>query len=46
VIYAVRRPNPLPRFFGFHELFHLFVIAGTTAIATTIWVWVVPFPRI
>ena len=31
VIYATRRPNPLPRVFGFHEIFHLFVLAGSTA---------------
>lgn len=43
LIYAFRWPNPLPRVFGFHELFHLLVIAGTVAITATIWVWVVPF---
>lgn len=43
LIYAFRWPNPLPRVFGFHELFHLLVIAGTIAITATIWVWVVPF---
>lgn len=41
VVYALRRPNPLPRIFGFHEIFHLFVIAGSTAFVTAIWVWVV-----
>jgi hemolysin III len=46
VIYALRWPNPFPRFFGFHEIFHLFVISGTVAIAVMIWVWVVPFPRV
>jgi hemolysin III len=30
VVYARRRPNPLPRVFGYHEVFHLFVIAGST----------------
>lgn len=29
VIYAVRRPNPWPSVFGFHEIFHLFVMAGS-----------------
>ena len=43
LVYAFRWPNPLPRVFGFHELFHLLVIAGTVAITATIWVWVVPF---
>jgi hemolysin III len=27
-VYAFRRPNPWPRTFGYHEIFHLFVIAG------------------
>jgi hemolysin III len=27
-IYATRRPNPWPKVFGYHEIFHLFVIAG------------------
>jgi hemolysin III len=45
LIYALRWPNPVPRVFGFHELFHIFVIAGTMAIASVVWVWVVPFPR-
>ncbi len=28
VIYAFRRPDPWPTLFGYHEIFHLFVIAG------------------
>lgn len=28
VIYARKRPDPWPTIFGFHELFHLFVIGG------------------
>jgi hemolysin III len=28
VIYALRRPDPFPRTFGFHEVFHLLVIAA------------------
>ena len=31
VIYATRRPNPFPRVFGFHEIFHLFVLGGSVA---------------
>ncbi len=45
LVYALRRPNPFPRVFGFHEVFHVFVIAGTSAFVAAIWVWVVPFPR-
>jgi hemolysin III len=29
VIYALKRPNPFPGRFGFHEIWHLFVIAGS-----------------
>jgi hemolysin III len=28
LIYALRRPDPFPRIFGYHEIFHLLVIAG------------------
>jgi hemolysin III len=30
-IYALRRPDPLPATFGYHEVFHLLVIAGVAA---------------
>ena len=29
LIYGLRRPNPVPGVFGFHELWHLFVMAGS-----------------
>ncbi len=29
IIYALRRPDPFPRVFGYHEVFHTFVIAGS-----------------
>jgi hemolysin III len=45
VVYARRRPDPFPSIFGFHELFHLFVVAASTAFLAAIWVWVIPFPR-
>ena len=28
VIYMLKKPNPMPNFFGFHEIFHLFVLLG------------------
>ncbi len=28
VVYASERPNPWPRTFGFHEVFHTLVIAA------------------
>ncbi len=45
IIYALRRPNPFPRILGFHEIFHLFVIAGSIAFASSVWIWALPFPR-
>jgi hemolysin III len=30
VIYGLKRPNPIPRWFGFHEVFHTFTIAAFT----------------
>lgn len=45
VIYARKQPNPYPRIFGFHEIFHLFVIGGSIAFAVATWVWVLPYPR-
>ncbi len=29
VIYAIKKPNPWPDQFGFHEIFHLFVMLGS-----------------
>jgi hemolysin III len=31
VIYALRRPDPSPKVFGYHEIFHLLVIAAAAA---------------
>lgn len=28
IIYALKRPNPNPKIFGYHEIFHLLVIVG------------------
>jgi hemolysin III len=42
VVYATRRPNPWPRTFGFHEVFHGLVIAAATAQYVAIAGWVVP----
>ncbi len=29
LVYGLKRPNPVPGVFGFHELWHLFVMAGS-----------------
>ncbi len=31
VIYGLRRPDPWPDTFGFHEIFHIFVVCGIAA---------------
>ena len=28
VVYGLKRPNPWPRHFGFHEIFHAFTVVG------------------
>ncbi len=45
VIFAMRWPDPFPRVLGYHELFHLLVIAGGAIYVLVIWVWIVPFPN-
>lgn len=32
VVFALQRPNPLPKLFGFHEIFHALVVAGCACI--------------
>jgi hemolysin III len=31
VVYGIKRPNPSPRWFGFHEVFHVFTVAAFVA---------------
>ena len=31
VVYGLRRPNPFPSWFGFHEVFHAFTVAAFAA---------------
>ena len=42
VVYAAKRPNPWPRTFGFHEVFHAFVIAAAAAHFAAMAGWVIP----
>jgi hemolysin III len=42
VIYARRRPDPLPDVFGYHEVFHALTIAGAGAHYAVIALWVLP----
>ena len=42
VVYARKRPNPWPRTFGFHEVFHALVILAAAAHYVALVGWVVP----
>jgi hemolysin III len=46
IIYARKRPDPLPHILGYHEIFHLFVIMGGAAFAACVWIWALPFARV
>lgn len=42
IVYAIRRPNPFPTVFGFHEVFHLFVIAAVACQYASVAFYVLP----
>jgi hemolysin III len=42
IIYATQRPDPWPRTFGFHEIFHALVIAAAAAQYVALVVWMLP----
>jgi hemolysin III len=42
VIYAVKRPDPVPAVFGYHEVFHLIVIVAAALQYAVIAFWVLP----
>ena len=42
VIYALRRPDPWPSTFGFHEIFHALVVAAALTHFVAIAGWVIP----
>lgn len=42
IVYAIRRPNPLPTVFGFHEVFHLLVIAAVACQYASVAFYVLP----
>jgi hemolysin III len=41
-VYALRRPNPWPQIFGFHEVFHALVILAAVTHFVAIAGWVIP----
>ncbi|MDA0182142.1 hemolysin III family protein [Solirubrobacter phytolaccae] len=42
VIFALGRPNPWPKVFGFHEIFHVFVILAAVTHFVAMAGWIVP----
>ncbi len=42
VVYAVRRPDPAPAVFGYHEVFHILVIVAAALQYTVIAFWIAP----
>jgi hemolysin III len=40
VIFSLEKPNPVPGRFGFHEIWHLCVIAGALAHYVMIYIYV------
>ncbi len=42
VVYAVKRPNPVPAVFGYHEIFHILVIVAAALQYAVIAFWIVP----
>jgi hemolysin III len=42
VVYATRRPDPWPRVFGFHEVFHALVIAAAALHFVAMAGWIIP----
>jgi hemolysin III len=42
VVFATERPNPMPGRFGFHEIWHIFVIAGALSHYVLMWIYILP----
>jgi hemolysin III len=42
VIYTLRRPDPVPAVFGYHEVFHLLVVAAAALQYAVVAFWVIP----
>jgi hemolysin III len=42
VVYARKRPDPVPGVFGYHEVFHALVIAAAALHYAVVAFWVLP----
>jgi len=43
IIYYLEKPNPLPEKFGFHEIWHIFVLLGSTSFYFVFYFFVLPY---
>ncbi|MCX6084558.1 MAG: hemolysin III family protein [Caldiserica bacterium] len=46
LLYAIKKPNPWPGVVGFHEIWHLFVLAGSAGFVVLVWRYVLPLVRV
>jgi hemolysin III len=42
IVYMRRRPDPVPRVFGYHELFHVLTLAATACLYISVAFFVLP----
>ena len=42
LVYARRRPDPYPRVFGYHEVFHALVVAGVVVFFSLVTFYLLP----
>ncbi len=42
IVYARQKPDPFPTWFGYHEIFHLFVVAASVCHYLAVWRYVLP----
>jgi hemolysin III len=42
IVYVRRRPDPVPRVFGYHELFHVLTLAATACLYVSVALFVLP----
>jgi hemolysin III len=42
IVYALKRPDPVPSVFGYHEVFHTLVIAAAALQCAVIAFWILP----
>eukprot|EP00747_Dinoflagellata_sp_TGD_P037165 gnl/TRDRNA2_/TRDRNA2_138910_c0_seq2.p1 gnl/TRDRNA2_/TRDRNA2_138910_c0~~gnl/TRDRNA2_/TRDRNA2_138910_c0_seq2.p1 ORF type:complete len:178 (+),score=21.32 gnl/TRDRNA2_/TRDRNA2_138910_c0_seq2:69-602(+) len=44
-VFALERPNPIPGYFGFHEIWHIFVLLAAAVHWAFMYIYVLPYPE-